>query len=195
LVDHAKELRDLAERRRIAAEKKRDEVIRRNMVELIDGLIADEDTLPCQVAERISVSRIVSKESNRVAREVMIEMATVTSHCSVQDAARALVEKNMDILSVLAPDGHVIGIVTDWDITQAASRGKIEGVRVDDIMTREIVSCAPDDSILAVVTKLEQHDISALPVLSPDGKLLGVITASLLATRTLYRLLLGEQQT
>jgi len=33
-----------------------------------------------------------------------------------------------------------------------------------------------------------------LPVLSADGRLLGVVTASLLATRTLYRLLLGEQQ-
>jgi glutamate dehydrogenase (NAD(P)+) len=158
-------------------------------------LIADDDTLPCQIAERISISRIVSKESHRVAREVMIDMATVQTNCSVQDAARTLVEKNTDILSVLAPDGHVVGIVTDWDITQAAARGKIEGVRVDNVMTREILSCGPEDSILDAVTRLEQHDISALPVISADGRLLGVITASLLATRTLYRLLLGEQQT
>jgi CBS domain-containing protein len=96
---------------------------------------------------------------------------------------------------VLAPDGHVVGIVTDWDITQAAARGKIEGVRVDNVMTCEILSCGPEDSILDAVTRLEQHDISALPVISADGRLLGVITASLLATRTLYRLLLGEQQT
>ncbi len=195
LADHAKELAELAEKRRIAAEKKRDAVIRKNMIELVDGLTADEDALPCQIAERISISRIVSRESHRVAREVMIEMATTPLGSTVQDAARTLVEKNTDILSVLAPDGHVVGIVTDWDITQAASRGKTAGVKVDEIMTRQIVSCQPQDSILDVVTKLEQHDISALPVLSPEGQLLGVITVNLLATRTLYRLLLGEEQT
>lgn len=195
LSDHAQELSALAEKRKIAAEKKRDDVIRRNMIELIDGLIADEDALPCQVSERISINRIVSQESHRVVREVMIEMATAPLGSTVQDAARVLIEKNTDILSVLATDGHVVGIVTDWDITQAAACGKIEGIQVDKVMSREIVSCGPQDSILDAVTKLEQHDISALPVLSPDGRLLGVVTASLLATRTLYRLLLGEQQT
>jgi glutamate dehydrogenase (NAD(P)+) len=194
LADHARELAELAEKRRIAAEKKRDAVIRENMVQLIDGLIADDDALPCQVAERISINRIVHRERHRVASEVMIEMATTSLGRSVQDAAQTLVEKNTDILSVLAPDGHVVGIVTDWDITQAASRGQITGVKVDEIMSREVVSCRPTDRILDVVLKLEQHDISALPVLSDEGQLLGVITADLLATRTLYRLLLGEEQ-
>ena len=194
LKDHAFDFAALAEKRRVAAEKKRDEVIRKNMVELVDGLIAEDDALPCQVAERISINRIVSRESHRVASEVMVEMATTQVGCSVQDAARTLVEKNTDILSVLASDGHVVGIVTDWDITQAASRGQIAGVQVDAVMTREMISCGPADSILEVVTKLEQHDISALPVLSSEGRLLGAITSNLLATRTLYRLLLGEQQ-
>jgi glutamate dehydrogenase (NAD(P)+) len=194
LANHAKEFAELAEKRRGAAEKKRDDVIRKNMVELVDGLTAEEDALPCQVAERISINRIVSQESNRVVREVMVEMATTPLGSTVQDAARVLTEKNTDILSVLAPDGHVVGIVTDWDITQAAARGKIEGVKVDETMTRQVVSCGPQDSILDAVTMLEQHGISALPVLSSEGRLLGVVTADLLATRTLYRLLLGEQQ-
>jgi glutamate dehydrogenase (NAD(P)+) len=194
LKDHQKELAALAEKRRVAGEQKRNTVIRENMVQLIDGLIADDDALPCQVAERISINRIVHSESHRVASQVMVEMATTCVDCTVEDAAKTLVEKNTDILSVLVPDGHVVGIVTDWDITQAASRGQIAGVEVDAIMSREIIGCRPDDSILDVVLKLEQHDISALPVLSPEGKLLGAITADLLATRTLYRLLLGEQQ-
>lgn len=194
LADHALDFASLAEKRRAAAEAKRDAVIRQNMVELIDGLTADEDALPCQVAERISISRIVRRESDRVASEVMVGMATAPQNCTVQDAAQILVERNTDILAVLAPDDRVVGIVTDWDITRAASCGQIAAMKVDGIMSRDLVSCGPQDSILDVVLKLEQHDISALPVLSPEGKLLGGITASLLATRTLYRLLLGEQQ-
>ena len=194
LKDHAAEFAALADKRRMAAENKRDAVIRENMVQLIDGLVADDDALPCQVAERISINRIVHRESHRVASEVMAEMATAPLGCSVQEAAQTLVEKNTDILSVLAPDGRVVGVVTDWDITRAASCGELAGAKVDAIMSRDMITCSPKDSILDAVLKLEQHDISALPVLSPEGQLLGVITANLLATRTLYRLLLGEQQ-
>jgi glutamate dehydrogenase (NAD(P)+) len=195
LRDHAKEFAVLAEQRRVAAEQKRETVIRENMIQLIDGLIADDDALPCQVAERISINRIVRRESRRRALDVMVEMAKIPASCTIQEAAQTLLEKNTDILSVVALEGQVIGVVTDWDITQAAARGQTVGVKVDAIMSRAVVSCSPQDSILDVLRKLEQYDISALPVLSAEGQLLGVVSADILATRTLYRLLLGEQQT
>jgi glutamate dehydrogenase/leucine dehydrogenase/CBS domain-containing protein len=195
LRDHAKEFAVLAEQRRVAAEQKRETVIRENMIQLIDGLIADDDALPCQVAERISINRIVCRESRRRALDVMVEMAKIPASCTIQEAAQTLLEKNTDILSVVALEGQVIGVVTDWDITQAAARGQTVGVKVDAIMSREVVSCSPQDSILDVLRKLEQYNISALPVLSAEGQLLGVVSADILATRTLYRLLLGEQQT
>jgi glutamate dehydrogenase (NAD(P)+) len=193
LKDHAREFAALAEERRIAAEKKQ-LVIRKNMTELIDGLIADDDVLPCQVAESISINRIVRRESRRLASDVMVEMAKINSGCSIQEAAQTLVGANTDVLCVLAQDGQVVGIVTDWDITLAAARGQNSSRPVNEIMSRQVVSCSPEDSILDVVRKLEYHDISALPVLSPEGRLLGVVTADTLATRTLYRLLLGEQE-
>ena len=194
LSEHAGEFAALAEQRRLAGEKKRQSVIRENMVQLVDGLVADEDALPCQVAESISIHRIVHRESRRLASEVMVEMAQVCAGCTIQDAAQTLVEKNTDVLSVVQPDGAVVGIVTDWDITQAAARGQMTGVTVDKIMSRQVVSVKPGDSILDVVQKLENYGISAVPVLSPEGQLLGVVSADILATRTLYRLLLGEQQ-
>ncbi len=193
LKEHAREFAQLAEQRRIAAEQKRAQVIRENMIQLVDGLVAEDDALPCQVAERISISRIVRGESQRAASDVMIEMACLASGATIQDAAQTLVEKNTDILAVLAPAGKVMGIVTDWDITQATARGQKSSAKVDEIMSRAVVSCAPQDNILDVVRQLEQHAISALPVISSEGKLVGAVTADILATRTLYRLLLGEK--
>ena len=55
---HSTELHELAEKRRQSADVYREEVIRRNMKELIDLLVADADTLPCDAAERISVRRV-----------------------------------------------------------------------------------------------------------------------------------------
>ena len=65
LADHASELSDLAEQRRLAGEANRDEVIRRNMRELVDLLVSDSDMLPHQAAERISIGRIALHESDR----------------------------------------------------------------------------------------------------------------------------------
>ncbi len=193
LKDHASEFAALAERRRIAAEKKQ-QVIQKNMIELIDGLLADDDALPCQVAESISINRIVHRESKRLASEVMVEMPQIITGSSIQQAAQTLVSEHTDVLCIHAPDGQVVGIVTDWDITKAAARGQNSGVPVDEIMSRQVISCSPESSILEIVRMLEQYDISAVPVLTPEGKLVGAVTADVLATRTLYRLLLGDRE-
>ncbi len=51
LADHASELSDLAEMRRLAGETNREEVIQRNMRELVDLLVSDSDMLPHEAAE------------------------------------------------------------------------------------------------------------------------------------------------
>ena len=58
---------DLAEIRRKTAVEKLETVIRRNMNELVDGLCKDADSLPCEIAEKISVQRIASMEKSRTA--------------------------------------------------------------------------------------------------------------------------------
>jgi len=45
-----------------------------------------------------------------------------------------------------------------------------------DVMTREVVSVAPDASIMEAVRLMLQHKISGLPVIDASGKLQGVVT-------------------
>ena len=45
-----------------------------------------------------------------------------------------------------------------------------------DVMTREIVSIAPDASVLEAVRLMLQHKISGLPVIDAAGNLQGVVT-------------------
>ena len=44
------------------------------------------------------------------------------------------------------------------------------------IMTRTVVTVGPDDTIAAVAKALTDHGISAVPVVAPDGALLGMIS-------------------
>jgi len=188
---HSSEMSDLAEQRRQAAERFRDDVIRRNMKELIDLLLADSDLLPCEAAEGISIKRIASRESDRTAADLMIDIPTITADKSVRDAANLLVSECSPILAVVTSTGELVGVITEWDITRATSMGSPDNQPLERIMTRKVISARPDDTILEMIRKLEYHEISAMPVVD-RGIVAGMITADLLARRSLLRLLQSQ---
>lgn len=191
LQTHQTELADLAEKRRMAAEDHRQEVIRRNIHELIDLLLSDADMLPCEAAEKISIRRIAASESDRTASEIMTPLPTISEKSSIQQAAEALVNASSPILAVVSSHGELVGVVTEWDITRATSVGSPPDALLSEIMTRQVISASPNDSILEVIRKLEYHEISAVPVV--DGKaVLGMLSSDLLARRSLLRLLQSQ---
>jgi glutamate dehydrogenase (NAD(P)+) len=191
LAEHQSDLQDLAEKRRVAGEKARDEVIRRNMRELIDLLSRDADMLPCEAAEKISVRRIATSESSRTAADIMESIPTIAVSDTVQEAAEKLIQADSSILAVVSTQGALLGVVTEWDVTRAIAVGYSEELPLTEIMTTEVIAAAPTDGILKIVRRLENHEISAMPVV--DGqKVLGVVSTDLLARRSLPRLLLSE---
>jgi glutamate dehydrogenase/leucine dehydrogenase/CBS domain-containing protein len=191
LEEHSQKFEQLAEKRLIAAQKAREEVINRNMHELIDLLITDPDMLPCDAAENISISRITSREKDRKASDIMESIITIQSNESVQEAAKLLVETGCPILAVINPRNNLVGVLFNWDITKAASRGPLERATLDQIMTREVIYATPEDAILDMVRKLEYYEISAMPVV--DGKkVCGMVSTDILARRSLYRLLQSQ---
>lgn len=191
LEQHAAELSELADERLSAARAYREEVIHRNMRELIDLLASDADLLPNEAAERISVRRIAARESHKTAADLMEPMPTIQLDCTVQDAAARLIASKCSILAVISSAGELAGVVTDWDITQATAQGAPDHKQLSDIMTRQVIAVPPQESILDMVRILEHHGISAMPVVA-HGNVLGMISADLLARRSLLRLLQTE---
>jgi glutamate dehydrogenase/leucine dehydrogenase/CBS domain-containing protein len=188
---HSSDMSALAEQRRQAAEIFRNDVIRRNMKELIDLLVSDTDLLPCEAAEGISIRRIASKESDRTAADLMIDIPTIAADKSVRDAAGLLVGECSPILAVVHSNGELVGVITEWDITRATAMGSPDNQPLEHIMTRKVISAKPDDTILEMIRKLEYHEISAMPVVD-RGIVAGMITADLLAKRSLLRLLQSQ---
>jgi glutamate dehydrogenase (NAD(P)+) len=191
LEEHAAELSELADKRRSAAESHRDEVIRRNIREMIDLLVSDADMLPNEAAEQISVRRIAARESDRKAAEIMEDIPSIQSGCTVKQAAAALINSPSPILAVVNDEAELAGVVTDWDITRATSMGSPDNQPLEEVMTRDVVSADPRDGILDVIRKLEHHEISAMPVVSGKS-VLGMISSDLLARRSLLRLLQSQ---
>jgi glutamate dehydrogenase (NAD(P)+) len=192
LDQHSKDFGRLAEKRLEAAEKARNEVIKRNMHELIDLLISDPDMLPYEAAESISISRITSKEKDRKASDIMESIITIQATSTLQEAARLFVETGCPILAVINSRNELVGVVSNWDITKAASRGPIEKTTLEQAMTRQVISAKPDDPILDLVRKLEYYEISAMPI-TEGKKVRGMVSTDILARRSLYRLLQTRQ--
>lgn len=189
LAEHSVDLEALAEQRKIAAEKAREDVIRRNMRELIDLLLADADTLPCEAAEQMSVQRMTLRERRRTAADIMERIVTLPVSSTLKQAAELLVDAGCPILAVLNLRNELAGVVTDWDITFAAAQGLPLDTPVEKAMTRSVISASPTDTILDLVRKLEYHEISALPIVR-NGEVLGMVSSDLLARRSLAPLLI-----
>jgi glutamate dehydrogenase (NAD(P)+) len=187
----ASAFRDLAEQRRRAGEDYRERVIRRNMHELVDSLLEDDDRLPCEAAERISIRRIAAGESDRTAADIMAEMPHAHPATPIQQAAAELIACGCPMMAVVDDDHALAGILTEWDIVRATAGGVAGETSIETIMTRQVVTAAPTDRLLDILRRLELHEFSALPVVD-QGKVLGVVSADLLATRSLTRLLQGQ---
>ncbi len=192
LVHHKLEFDRLAEKRLFAAEKARNDVIRRNMRELIDQLITDPDMLPYEAAESISIDRITSKEKDRKAADIMESIITMQSGGTLNEAARLFVDTGCPIIAVVDSINEMVGILSNWDITRAASRGPIDKTTLESAMTSQVIYAQPKDSILDLARKLEYYEISAMPVVE-GKKVLGMISTDILARRSLYRLLQSRQ--
>lgn len=182
------EFASLAELRRKTAVEKLETVIRSNMKELIDGLYEDADSLPCEIAEQISVQRIASKEKAKTARDIMADAPMISMDQRITDAARLLVDAHVSIVNVVSKESRLIGIVTSWDITRAMASRLPMDTPLTKIMTADVITSPPDATIIECIRKLETYEISAMPIVEEE-KVIGIISGDILARQTLFRLL------
>ncbi|MFW9941068.1 MAG: CBS domain-containing protein [Candidatus Thorarchaeota archaeon] len=180
LDNHSKDFAELSKRRLLAGEESREDVIHHNMIELVDLLAANPDMLPSSAAERISLQRLTTKESERTAKDIMISIPTIDVNGSIQEAAELMIRENSGIIAVLS-DEKLVGVVTDWDVTAAVASNKCN-VNLDKIMTKDVITASPEFSIIDIVRELEQYQISAMPVVE-KGKVLGMVNTDLIAQR------------
>lgn len=68
----------------------------------------------------------------------------------------------------------MIGIVTAWDISKAVAK---KHERLEEIMTRKVITADPEEPLVLVVRKLEKYNISALPVVDAERKVIGIVTS------------------
>jgi len=91
----------------------------------------------------------------------------------IEDAAKVMLDNEATHIPIVAEDGTLRGIVTSWDICKAYL-GKYESV--DEIMTRDVIVASLNESIVSAAHKMKKYNISALPVVDKEGKVLGLVS-------------------
>lgn len=123
--------------------------------------------------------------SHTVVGDVMIrDVPTIEEGSTTAVTARRLINLEVNHLPVLNSSGQLVGIVTSWDIAKAVAKNYLW---LDEIMSKNVITTTPDDPIESAAKKMEEHSISALPVVDEEQHVIGLITSdaiSMLIGRT-----------
>lgn len=106
-----------------------------------------------------------------------IEVATTVAGQKVGDAAKLLDQRRIGALVVVDEQRSLAGILSERDIVRGLSRHGVAvmDMRVGDLMTADVLTCTPDDTIDSIMGTMTSNRIRHLPVLD-NGKLAGIIT-------------------
>lgn len=92
-------------------------------------------------------------------------------------AVNRLVGEASNAVAVTGPVGQLVGILTDHDIVRAinAGQGSLGKARVEDWMTRPVVTVTPETTLSTALNMMGHHRIRHVVVTDENGKPLGVV--------------------
>jgi len=106
--------------------------------------------------------------------------ATLRPEASVAEAAELLASRDVQIVMVCDEHGKIAGVVTDSDIVRdlARCRGteRVCAPNVASLMSRDVVSCRPQDPVEQVLSVMKARGLRRIPVVDDAGGLVGLIT-------------------
>ena len=109
-------------------------------------------------------------------------MSSAVKSCSPEQslavAARLMWDGDCGCIPVADAEERVIGIITDRDICMAAYfRGAaLNDIACRDAMSRDVLSCRPDDTIDAAAAVMKKAQVRRLPVTDSSGRLVGILS-------------------
>lgn len=128
-------------------------------------------------------------------RDIMTtSVVTVDRITPYKDIAGLLAEHQISGLPVLTVGRHVAGVVSEADLLAARDKlqdsqpgktgllhmpgghGHHQGLTAGDLMTAPAVTIHPDATIAGAARAMNARHVRRLPVVDPDGKLIGLIS-------------------
>jgi len=125
---------------------------------------------PSEMGDTLMIVTSILNTKGRTVRHVPVDV-------TVRDAARFLCEHGIGAAVVLDPSGGPAGVFSERDVLKAVAEkgGRAMALTVGDLMSRNVMTCAPDDSIEHVMEIMTENRVRHLPVVA-NGVVIGVVS-------------------
>ncbi len=130
------------------------------------GILTEKDIL-----------NIYSTKSNVTVEGFASEFPPVYPEMEMMHAAKLMLDADLGRVPVLK-SGHeqtLVGILSLVDIFRNLDLDKIPSITIKEIMTTDVKTCSPKDSIAKVWLNMKSTGFSGYPVVK-DGRILGMVT-------------------
>jgi CBS domain-containing protein len=110
--------------------------------------------------------------------EIMTKNVTTCGPDTViRDVADMMEDENVGSIPVV-DNGRLVGILTDRDIVcRVIAEGQdTRTTKARDVMSEDIITCTPDDSVIDAIRKMGEHQIRRIPLCDLNGRLRGIIS-------------------
>ena len=105
------------------------------------------------------------------------EIVSISPTATIAEVATLMRKKGVGAVVVASPGGAIAGIVSERDVTRgiADHSSALLEMSVDRIMTKEVVTCTPEDGTDKLMRKMTAGRFRHLPVLD-KGKMVGIVS-------------------
>ncbi len=125
-----------------------------------------------------------------VSRSMTKKVVTINKDADILEAKELMEQYQIRHVPVVEPDGLLIGMITDRDIRSAlplsyykkdnpletANKLSDPSIKVKEIMSQNLTTLSPMDTIQDALLLIQKTMVGALPVVDKKDKLLGIIS-------------------
>jgi CBS domain-containing protein len=104
-------------------------------------------------------------------KEMMEQPYVIEKDISLKKAAKLINLKNIGGL-MYVPKNRVRGLITKTDLVKFFGERK----KISEIMSKNIISIEPDDTIESCIKLMNDNKINVLPVIDKEKRLVGIIS-------------------
>src|ERR1044072_1557981 len=122
------------------------------------------------------------------------DVITIEPTATLAAAALLLAEKRIGALVIRGAGGRVSGILSERDIVHAIARRGRQALDepLSQTMTRDVVTCAPDDKITSLMERMTTGKFRHLPVVD-RGELVGIVSIGDIVKTRVYEMERGSE--
>jgi predicted transcriptional regulator len=105
-------------------------------------------------------------------------LVTCQPEATLNAVAKLLYQHSIGAMPVCELSGRMVGVISERDLVRAFARtdlNELQFIHAADVMTKQVVTCGPDDSIKMAQQLMKAHHFRHLPIIE-DGKVKGMLS-------------------